>query len=213
MRYEALYEQIHAIHPQTIMEIGTHLGKRSEMMVRAAREHRNYVHYFGFDLFDKITEQQTKEEFHGKDKPSYVTARKRLYNSGGVFTLIEGNTLLTLPRFNPSLPIDFIFVDGGHSIETIQSDWTQCQRLMHEKTVVIFDDYYIGNQNENVGCANLVNSLDEVYEVEILLPIDKIEHRNLEIAVVKVCRAVPSYESTLKYIYEGLGIPKHLMKE
>ena len=39
--------------------------------------------------------------------------------------------LKTLKKFKPDRPIDFIFIDGGHSIDTIQSDWDNIKKFIH----------------------------------------------------------------------------------
>ena len=66
--------------------------------------------------------------------------------------------------------MDLIFIDGGHTIETINNDWKYCQKLMDRNTVVIFDDYWniVGS-----GCKPLIDSLDKnKFEVTILEPKD-----------------------------------------
>ena len=43
--------------------------------------------------------------------------------------------------------VDFIFIDGGHAIKTIDNDWKHCSKLMKKNSLVIFDDYYLGDKN------------------------------------------------------------------
>jgi predicted O-methyltransferase YrrM len=73
--------------------------------------------------------------------------------------------------------MDFIFIDGGHSFETIQSDWDNVKHRMHDETVVVFDDYWTGPALTDPvysqgGCQRLIDSLTG-YQVEILEPTDK----------------------------------------
>lgn len=45
------------------------------------------------------------------------------------FALHEGYTRDTLPSFreaNPTFRAEFVFIDGGHSIDTIANDWEHC---------------------------------------------------------------------------------------
>ena len=78
--------------------------------------------------------------------------------------LIQGNTTITLPAFlkNGINPPDFIFIDGGHSIETIASDWKHICEIVGPETVVVFDDYYVLHSREapENGCNYTIDSLD-----------------------------------------------------
>jgi len=68
--------------------------------------------------------------------------------------------------------MDFIFIDGGHSIETIQNNWKYSKQLIHDYTVVVFDDFY--RDIENLGCKKILDSIDRnEFLVEILQPTDK----------------------------------------
>jgi hypothetical protein len=37
--------------------------------------------------------------------------------------------------------MDLVFIDGGHSTETVATDWENVKDLLHEKSIVFFDDY------------------------------------------------------------------------
>ena len=77
-----------------------------------------------------------------------------------------------MPKVISELPImDLVFIDGGHSIETIENDWKFTQKLMDKETIVIFDDFWTGiwGQRKDAGCQNLVNKLDKsMFDVKIL---------------------------------------------
>ena len=64
-----------------------------------------------------------------------------LKNENIYIKLIKGDTKQSLKQFKIK-KIDFVFIDGGHSIETIKNDWLNIQKLINKKSVVIFDDYY-----------------------------------------------------------------------
>lgn len=51
----------------------------------------------------------------------------------------EGCTQVTLPSFDPSLPIDFAHIDGGHDYYTALFDLGQCHRL--SIPVILVDDW------------------------------------------------------------------------
>jgi predicted O-methyltransferase YrrM len=76
--------------------------------------------------------------------------------------IFPGESKDTVPYFinndNPE-PMDLIYIDGGHSIETIREDWTNAQKLMDENTVVFFDDYFMGRMDK--GCRFLEDEIDK----------------------------------------------------
>ena len=96
------------------------------------------------------------------------------------------------PAFLPHVDgVDLIFVDGGHSEETIASDWYNVKQILTPDTVVIFDDYYIdaGDVMDGFGCNALIDSLDRMrYDVEFLEPVDSFVKAwgVLQIQMVKV---------------------------
>jgi hypothetical protein len=66
---------------------------------------------------------------------------------------------------------DFIFIDGGHSFETISSDWKYTEELMGPGSVAIFDDYYTEPDEAiaGMGCQETVDAIDRArYHVEVL---------------------------------------------
>jgi predicted O-methyltransferase YrrM len=90
--------------------------------------------------------------------------RRRLEKTSAKIHLIKGDTRKTLPMMLSFLPkMDFIFIDGGHSFKVVSSDWESSKRLMHEKTIVVFDDV------ECVGVKKVINSIDrQQYELWVL---------------------------------------------
>ena len=162
-RYYCLAKEIAKLKPNTILEIGTHNGRSAAIKLEEAVKHNSAVKYFGFDLFEDMTEELAVEEHHGKKLPSMSIASQKLARYNVAF--IKGNTKETLAEFSHEEPIDFVFIDGGHSVETIQSDWDNVKRLISDSSVVIFDDYY--KEREDVGCKTVVDSLEsEGYSVE-----------------------------------------------
>lgn len=60
----------------------------------------------------------------------------------GRHTLVIGNSKKTVPVYADTHPepFDFIFIDGGHDIETARADLRNCRRLAHADTIVVLDD-------------------------------------------------------------------------
>ena len=64
----------------------------------------------------------------------------------------------TLPEVSKNLPqMDFIYIDGGHSLETIKNDWDYTKNLMHKGTIVLFDDYW-QNKIDGICLQELLNN-------------------------------------------------------
>jgi hypothetical protein len=177
-RYVNLFRSIYQRRCRSLVEIGTWNGMHAEQMIRvaAARWGVGAVRYTGFDLFEDLTEEQFRQEY-SKRPPSYQEVLARLEKTGARITLHRGNTRQTLPRASEALRrADLVFIDGGHSIETITADWDAVQRAMSPGTTVLFDDYYPDPSPEldGLGCQTIVDSLDQArYSVEVLQPTDE----------------------------------------
>jgi len=180
-RYRNLLKIIYQRRCRNIMEIGVYRGKHAKQMIEVAKIFypAGEIYYYGFDLFEKLTEENFVKE-QAKQPPSCAYVRQQLEETGTNIRLYTGYTRDTLPSFVAEFQatetaLDFIFIDGGHSIETIASDWRFVKDLMSNKTVVLFDDYYGNNEPEvaGFGCQSLINTLDkEAYDVEVLQPSD-----------------------------------------
>jgi len=128
-------------HCRKIMEIGVYNGENARSMVRTAAENTppDTITYYGFDLFSH-----------------YSAARvgRKLDETGCRYTLIEGDTLETLPDAVETLPMmDVIFIDAGKSYREAKNDWMYSARLMHRGTGV-----YV----HNVGFPGVGRVIDEV---------------------------------------------------
>lgn len=179
-RYVNLFQTIYERRCRSIVEIGTWNGLHAEQMIRTAAVRRDIesVQYCGFDLFEDLTDEQLTQEF-SKRPPSYQDVLQRLQLTGADVRLVRGNTRDTLSRSGELLrDADLVFIDGGHSIETIAADWNAVRQTMGPGTTVIFDDYYpdAGPELEGLGCQSLIDHLDRsCYSVEVLEPTDSFE--------------------------------------
>jgi hypothetical protein len=116
-----------------------------------------------------------------------LKAMRQAVSSRAKIQLHKGNTRETLAFAAKVLPeMSLIYVDGGHSLETIASDWEHVRQLMMHGTQVIFDDYY--ENRTDYGCKTLIDGLaaQKVYKVQLLDPVDVIEQNGLEIRMAKV---------------------------
>lgn len=174
-RYKYLFETIRKNKCRKIMEIGTWNGEHALRMIEEAKKNfpPGEIQYYGFDLFELLDDKMASKEFStSKIPPSLEIVREKLAKTNAEIHLYKGDTRNTLPKVVNELPkVDFVFIDGGHSIEAIQNDWKYVQKFMDEKTIVIFDDYW---NRDDAGCKKVVEGIDKTkFEVRILPIQDK----------------------------------------
>ena len=152
MRYSQLIAACFKAQPAAILEIGTWNGARALELLQAAPGAK----YYGFDLFEEATAETDAEEMNVKRHNSLAEVQKRLV--GYRAHLTRGNTRYTLADFNN--PVDFVWMDGGHSLETIASDFANVRRVAVPEAEIYLDDYYTGPiDTDKFGCNRLVADL------------------------------------------------------
>ena len=155
MRYDAIYSLIDVFKPKIIAEIGTWNGHNAVRMIQAAQKHHSDIAYIGYDLFEDATDETDALEFNVKPHNTIDAVRATIEATGARVILHKGNTRQTLKDHPPIA--DFMFLDGGHSVETIASDYHYSKHI----PVIVFDDFYDGREIDLnlVGCNKLVSSL------------------------------------------------------
>ena len=154
MRYLQLLDAVRQKNPSAILEVGTWNGIRAQEMLSLAPD----ATYYGFDLFEDATRETDKEEMNVKPHYFLEAVNDRL--TGFDVHLFKGNTRETLASFNEK--VDFVWLDGGHSVETIRSDWENIKRCLNPDAWVFFDDYYTGPEIDTTkyGCNEIVKDLE-----------------------------------------------------
>jgi len=176
-RYANLADTVRRHECRRIIEIGVWNGYHGKQMIEAAKliYPAGDVYYLGFDLFEDLDQETFDREF-SKTPPPLQNVLKYLNQTGAMVELVKGDTKDTLFRILPYFENpDFIFIDGGHSEETIASDWRNVEAILQPDTIVIFDDYYIDTDGNmpGLGCNSLIDGLDrEMHRVEFLQPVD-----------------------------------------
>jgi len=69
--------------------------------------------------------------------------------------------------------VDFAYIDGGHSVETIMNDY----RAVQASKMIVFDDYYLPNDegecpDTNIYGANQV--VDAIEGAEVINTLDRV---------------------------------------
>jgi hypothetical protein len=207
-RYAQLTDALSKTACENLIEVGTWNGHRAKELSSAALRRNASVRYHGFDLFEALTEVELKDEF-SRRPPSQAEVDRRLgrfqrrvsilstlrpwKRRSFSFRLYQGFTRETLPAFkaaSPNFRAQFIFIDGGHSIETIRNDWEHCADLVDDSGAIFMDDFYANDElAERFGCNTLVETLkgDPRWEVVVLPESDTVEG----IATIRIVRASP----------------------
>jgi hypothetical protein len=173
-RYRHLYEEIESLRARRILEVGTNDGLNALEMARVARRQRIEIEYFGFDLFEDLDYAGLLREF-AIPAPSRQEVASHLRRKGLTRAqLFAGDTCKTLPEAARTLGVmDLIFIDGGHSQETVLSDWTSVAPMVSDTTSVFFDDY------PNFGVGPVVDQIDrKVWDVTIFPTVDRFPIKN-----------------------------------
>ncbi|MDP3061720.1 MAG: glycosyltransferase, partial [Chloroflexota bacterium] len=169
--YKPMWDYLKTHRCRNIMEIGACTGENALLMIKTAASQapEREICYYGFDLFEDYTPQLQAKEFFPSCAPppladveQYLAAR-----TTAQIHLYRGRTEVTLPQEVGRLPpMDFIYIDGGHSIETIRNDWAHASKLVGPSTVVFFDDYF--DEMPFIGCRFLLQELTEQYESQVM---------------------------------------------
>lgn len=169
------------------MEIGTWTGDRALTIIKLAKRYHpaKEVEYYGFDLFGQMSTEIFAEE-KSKWPPTQIEVYDKLSATGANIHLFQGDTMKVLPEVISKLPnMDFIFIDGGHSLETIASDWYWASQLMNSKTAVVFDDYWLGRTD--AGSKVMVDSINRSkYSVAIWPLVDRFSKINSSTLNIKL---------------------------
>lgn len=179
-RYAAVTTAIRTERAKNILEVGTWNGERALAMAAAALQESSKVTYTGFDLFERMTADKSKAEFNAKTPTPESLVRDKLdafrvKRPGFTFLLHKGDTRETLPKFlanGRTGSVDFVWLDGGHSVATVASDWENCRKAVRPGGVILLDDYYSKMEPSflrEFGCNTLIKRLTmEGYNVKIL---------------------------------------------
>lgn len=167
-RYAQLIDLIRQTRPAIVAEIGTWNGGRALEMAQAAPG----LKYYGFDLFECASDATDAEEKNVKPHHRMDSVLDMLLKQGVDATLIQGNTRETLPQFiayNPHIKADIVYIDGGHAVETIRSDYEHAKQMLAPGGAIIFDDYYSDMPEEELDRWGANRIVDELPSGDVLI--------------------------------------------
>jgi predicted O-methyltransferase YrrM len=158
-RYDKIIKLIELFEPRVIVETGTWNGNNAIRMLQATHRYHEDPVYYGYDLFEDGTAELDKEEFNIKPHNRMDVVYEHILKNApfAKVNLTKGNTRDTLKH----IVADFVFIDGGHSLDTIRHDYN----MVNRSGVIVFDDYYTPDEQgqmpdiSKVGCNAIVQSL------------------------------------------------------
>ena len=148
--------------PKNFLEVGVFCGVTARNVCELLKEiHKNEFKYIGVDLFgEKSSKDEIVPNYLNKQKfsnplknlfynfilrenlNSYESVKKFLKEFSGNVTLIKGNSNTILKSFDFK-DVDFVFLDGGHSFETVFEDLNLIYKKIsnNKGAVILCDDY------------------------------------------------------------------------
>ncbi len=158
-RYSYILILILLHRPKSILEVGVYNGIRAKQMIEAAKVFNSKISYYGFDLFEQMNTKIFKDEL--SKLPPTKKYMENFLSKFAKIKLYKGYSNRTLPKFKKK--VDFIFIDGGHKIQTIKNDWKYCERLSKRDCIIVFDDYFHENQKliAKYGCNKVVKNISK----------------------------------------------------
>lgn len=172
-RDQQIFELIKQRQPKSILEIGTWNGQNAVKMTLLARKYNREATYTGIDVFEDLKQEDIKKEAAYKPPFTYNDVFSKLTSrliSG--FRLYKGLSCDILPKMSFEESFDFIYIDGGHSVETIKEDWNYAQTMINPNGYVVFDDYF---DTAEIGCRKVIEGIGPFWKVTILPIMDVYE--------------------------------------
>lgn len=138
-RYKYLVDYVSTNFCTNILEIGTNRGFTAKELLLASIN--KDINYFGIDLFEDITPEIFKKESSIETWPRDMVKEELKSLRIGKIKLYKGFSKSVLPTISLIGKIDMIFIDGGHSFDTIITDIMYSLNLIKPGGVIFIDDY------------------------------------------------------------------------
>ncbi len=135
----ALYYFVHALRPQSMLEVGTHIGASTVFLAEALKESSGQAHLTTVDILDvndangpwkqqglRMTPLEYLKALQTHDRVKFCVSSSSVY--------LEK----TEQKF------DLIFLDGDHSSCTVYKQVSLALRVLNKNGVILLHDYYPG---------------------------------------------------------------------
>ena len=154
---KSFLNEIEKKKPKTFLEVGVFHGVTARNVCELLYKiHKNDFKYIGLDLFgesgENLNEAIPNTKFSNPFKSFYFKYIKKIdpYSIEAVndllkkfkdnVHLIKGNSNELLKKIEVS-KVDYVFLDGGHSYDTVINDLINCKVVVENNGVILCDDY------------------------------------------------------------------------
>lgn len=178
---------VYSHKPKNFLEVGVFCGVTAKNICELLNDiHNGQFNYIGVDLFgDNVSEDEKEPNYLKKQKFSnpfkniyYNYIKKENLNSYDSvmdflkkFTknikLVKGNSNHVLKDINIS-NIDFAFIDGGHSYQTVYNDINNVINKVKKGSIILCDDYRDASYITGVKEAVDVTVKEKKLKLEII---------------------------------------------
>ena len=152
--------EIEKYKPVNFLEVGVYQGVTSRNVCEILKKiHKNNFKFVGIDFFEDrnidldhkemtVKHNRLSNPFKhiffnlilNKDLNSLKSVEGLLKKFGTCVKLLKGSSDVQLPRVDLQ-NIDFVFLDGGHSYETVSNDLKIITSKLKKNKIIICDDY------------------------------------------------------------------------
>jgi hypothetical protein len=186
---------VNNINPKNFLEIGVFCGVTARNICELLKKnHLNNFSYYGLDLFGSEKKNNTDEieplflkhqNFSNPLKKIYYnyilkenlnsmdSVSKFLRNFSDNIKLIKGDTKETLNNV-PLENINFTFLDGGHSYETVTSDLTILLNRLPKQSHILCDDYCYNFEIKEVSSA--IQDVCSKHKIKVIEKFSRFAH-------------------------------------
>ncbi|MDC1245751.1 class I SAM-dependent methyltransferase [Pelagibacteraceae bacterium] len=157
---EQFLNEVASKKPKSFLEVGVFHGVTARNVCELLYSiHKSDFKYIGLDLFGESLENKDEiipnTEFNNPLKKIYFKyiLQKDPYTLEAVsdllkkfeknIHLIKGNSNLLLKKMDMS-QIDYVFLDGGHTYETVKNDLHYSKPVLDNDGTILCDDYGLG---------------------------------------------------------------------
>ena len=179
-----LLDQINTYKPQNFVEVGVFQGVTSRNVCEKLYEiHKENFLFHGIDIFEDTNVNIDNKEMtikHNKISNPFkhlifnLILKKNLFSINSIYEflkkfklnvqLYKGFSETELPKIDMSL-IDMIFLDGGHSYETVRSDLSLILKGIKKNKIIICDDYDQVDYGVKKAVDELLNQVTEIKQL------------------------------------------------
>ena len=179
-----LLDQIEIYKPKNFIEVGVFQGVTSRNICEKLYEinKENFL-FHGIDIFEDTNINIDNKEMtikHNKISNPFkhlvfnIILKKNLFSIDSIYSflkkfknnvqLYKGFSETQLPKIDMS-KIDMVFLDGGHSYETVRSDLSLILKGIKKNKIIICDDYDQVDYGVKKAVDELLNKVTEIKQL------------------------------------------------